>query len=458
MASSAAVKAGQAFVEVTTVGDIARQIGKQRRAVLRAVRGIAAGVAAIGLAKFFTDAVKGAVDLQETLNRFNAVFKENAREAEEFADTLSEGLDGFKPLILDTLATFQGLLVGMGVGAKEASNFSKKVTQVGFDLASFENIRPEEAFQRLRSALSGSSEVLDQFGINIRVAALKTKGITTASTEAEKAIARLELIMDAMTSKGALGDAARTAGSAANQIGSLGAAVAKIQGDIGKELLPFVQDSLPGLIEGAKAIGEAMAALVTGLDDSLGPAGELAAFFGEMGEDIAGSIRLIQALPDILLASGVTPLADDAGQPLSQAEEGRIRGEAAVRAKKTIDPGNRLALRELGLDLTARGRARERAQRALLERQRAEQKQALLELEELNKEERAGIPLNEQQAGVQRLERLLEESRDAAKRFGGDPQGDKALRDEIKRQTTLAEDRNELIRKLGFMTVKMVNF
>src|SRR5690606_31067061 len=106
---------------------------------------------------------------------------------------------------------------GLGFGAEQSRKFSQQLAQLALDFASFNNMSDAEAQQRFISALSGSSEVLDMFGVNIKQAALEQEllqqGVKKAWTEVseqEKAVARLSIIMRSMTDQGAVGDAVRT--------------------------------------------------------------------------------------------------------------------------------------------------------------------------------------------------------------------------------------------------------
>src|SRR5690606_26345900 len=95
--------------------------------------------------------------------------------------------------------------------------------------------------------LSGSSEVLDRFGVNIRQTALQQEllrmGIDrswTSITEQEKALARLNIIARAMGDQGAVGDAVRTAGSWTNQLKRLNGELLDTRVAIGQALIPVL--------------------------------------------------------------------------------------------------------------------------------------------------------------------------------------------------------------------------
>ena len=211
----------------------------------------------------FVAAIKMAGDAQETISRFKAVFAEQAGYAEAFATDLAKSVGRAATEIKGSLASFQAFFVGLGFGAEESRKFSEQLQALSIDFASFNNMSDAEAAQRFISALSGSSEVLDMYGINIKQAALEQEllrtGITkswTEVTEQEKSVARLSIIMRSMGDQGAVGDAVRTAGSFANQAKRLRGELVTVAESIGNALLPPVTQFIQKANVIVGAIGE----------------------------------------------------------------------------------------------------------------------------------------------------------------------------------------------------------
>jgi hypothetical protein len=254
MPPSNAIRAGRAFVEV--FADDSRLVRGLRRAQKRlqafgrSVRDMGVRIFSLTTAAFAPLgglAIKAASDAQETLSRFEQVFGDQADAAAKFADDLAASVGRSKFAIRDALSTFQSFFVGLGFNATDARGLSQSLQQLAIDFASFNNLSDDEAMQRFISALSGSSEVLDRFGINIKQAALEQEllrmGISkswTEVTEQEKALARLNVIMRSMTDQGAVGDAVRTSGSFANQMKRLRGQLHDTAVVIGQALLPVV--------------------------------------------------------------------------------------------------------------------------------------------------------------------------------------------------------------------------
>lgn len=254
MPPSNAIRAGRAFVEVfaddSKLVRGLRRAQKRLQAFGRSVRDMGIRIFSLTTAAFAPLgglAIKAASDAQETLSRFEQVFGDQADAASKFADNLAKSVGRSKFAIQDALSTFQSFFVGLGFNATDARGLSQSLQQLAIDFASFNNLSDEEAVQRFISALSGSSEVLDRFGINIKQAALEQEllrmGISkswTEVTEQEKALARLNVIMRSMTDQGAVGDAVRTAGSFANQMKRLRGQLHDTAVVVGQALLPVV--------------------------------------------------------------------------------------------------------------------------------------------------------------------------------------------------------------------------
>lgn len=184
---------------------------------------------------------------EETANRFGAVFKDLTGEAQIFVDTLAQevGRDPFA--IQDSLASLQAFNVGLGFSTEESFRMSSSIQKLILDFASFNNITDADATQRFQAALSGSSEVMDKFGINIKEAALEQEsfriGINKTSanlSEQEKTILRLSIIAQSMGAQGAIGDAVKTQDSFANQSKRLQANLSLLATTIGTQLLPAI--------------------------------------------------------------------------------------------------------------------------------------------------------------------------------------------------------------------------
>lgn len=206
-------------------------------------------------------AVKFGSDMVETQNKFDQVFKGMEKTANDWADNFAESLNRSETETKDNLAAFQSMALGLGAAQGEAFKMSSRLVQLAADFGSFNNLSDEESIQRFISAMSGSGEVLDRFGINIKQNALDLKlqqmGLaesTAKATELQKATARLAIIEESLGRQGAVGDAERTMGEFAAQLRQVGAQLKGVAEAFGELLVPAVNKVLGPLVKVLKAI------------------------------------------------------------------------------------------------------------------------------------------------------------------------------------------------------------
>ena len=119
------------------------------------------------------------------------------------------------------MGVFNVMIKGMGVGAEESANMSKELTKLAFDISSFRNLRPEEAFEKLRAGITGESEPLKSLGIIMKDTTMQAFALSLGirkkwkeMTEAEKVLLRYQFILE--KTKDDQGDLARTSDGLAN--------------------------------------------------------------------------------------------------------------------------------------------------------------------------------------------------------------------------------------------------
>lgn len=248
-ASAKGIRAGRAFVEL--FADDSRLVRGLRAAQRRLQRFGATvrklglrflGVAAVAGAAFIP-AIKAASALEETMNKFNVVFGENAEAVKAWGDEYGKQVGRSKRQIADFLASTQDLLVPLGFEPGEATRLSKEITRLSVDLASFNNMQDADTLRDLQAALTGSGEVMKKYGVVLSEAAVKqellNQGINPKNaSNQQKAFARLQIILRGTTA--AQGDAERSSGSFANQMKRLKARLEDGAAAIGTALLPAI--------------------------------------------------------------------------------------------------------------------------------------------------------------------------------------------------------------------------
>jgi hypothetical protein len=182
----------------------------------------------------------------ETQGKFEQVFGEMSQDAQDWAEAYGDAVGRATTDLQDMLATTGAIVKAMGMTGEASVEFSEQVAQLAVDMGSFHNASDIEAFNALRSAITGEYEPMKRFGVIVNEAKVEQellnmgiRGGTKAATDAEKAQARMNIIMRATTD--AQGDAARTAGSFSNQMKALEADAKELGESIGADLLPAAQ-------------------------------------------------------------------------------------------------------------------------------------------------------------------------------------------------------------------------
>jgi len=242
-------------------GFVKRMSGLQKT-VITAGAAFITGKLAQGLFSF----VEAASDAAEISNKLGAVFNEQTPAAEEFGKELA-GRIGQSRIQIQQMTADVGALVKPLVGSEEAAlDLAKSVTELSFDISSFENVSPEDALNAMRSALIGSSEPMLRFGVDTRQAALaafaQAQGIKKSTKEmsnAEITALRLALIQERLTEKGAVGDATKTADGFANRLRALQGAFKDLKAEVGKEFLPVATEMVKAMLDFVRTAGPGLA-------------------------------------------------------------------------------------------------------------------------------------------------------------------------------------------------------
>ena len=230
----------------------ARQAADAMRNSFLRIAAPALGFTAVaGLGRSFLQA---ASDAEEMRSKFQVVFRENADDVREWAATTAAAI-GRSSIQLETLlANAQDLFVPFGFARDEAAELSQQLVLLAADLGSFNNIPFEQTFNRLRSALVGNHEAVQQLGILINESALNTeladekyRELLATNENLAKVMARLNIAFRA--SSDAQGDAERTVGSFANRVQALEAAWLDLRTELGELFLPAATEGVRQLTE-----------------------------------------------------------------------------------------------------------------------------------------------------------------------------------------------------------------
>ncbi|MCB0043091.1 MAG: hypothetical protein KDE23_25565, partial [Caldilinea sp.] len=184
-----------------------------------------------------------------SLSKAGVVFGENATQITNWSTTAAEAFGITQQQALESAGTFGNLFTAMGIGSAPTAEMSTGLVQLAADLASFNNIDPAEALDKLRAGMVGEAEPLRTLGVNLTAAATQARamamglaGSTEELTPAMLAQARYSLIMEQTAL--AQGDFARTSDGLANQSRILKAQIGDLAAQIGTALLPFVTQAV----------------------------------------------------------------------------------------------------------------------------------------------------------------------------------------------------------------------
>ena len=212
-----------------------------------------------------TDAVsswiKESNDYVEDLNLFTVSMGEYASAAQKYAETVGEAMGIDPSTWMRNQGVFMTLATGFGVASDRAAIMSQQMTQLGYDISSFFNVKVEDAMQRLQSGISGELEPLRRLGYDLSQAKLEATALSlgidksvSSMTQAEKAQLRYYAIMTQVTT--AHGDMARTINAPANQIRIFTAQLEQAARALGNIFIPALNAVLPYAIAVIKVIRE----------------------------------------------------------------------------------------------------------------------------------------------------------------------------------------------------------
>ncbi|GMQ61203.1 phage tail tape measure protein [Vallitalea maricola] len=189
------------------------------------------------------------MDVTESENLFEVSMKNMADAARNFSEKLRNDLGLNAVEVRKNVATFQTMFNSMKISEEQAYKMSTSLSELSYDMASFRNLKPEEAFQKLQAGISGETEPLKRLGILIDEATVKQvaykNGIAETGkelTQQQKVLARYAAIME--QTKDDQGDLARTLDSPTNKLRIFNEKVKEFETNIGDALIPLMKKLL----------------------------------------------------------------------------------------------------------------------------------------------------------------------------------------------------------------------
>lgn len=182
--------------------------------------GVAFGISA--LVKFGKEALNIASDLQEVENVVDVSFGNMKQKVEDFADTALEKFGMTELQAKKTASTYMAMNKGMGLDGEKAAQMAIDAAGRTGDIASFYNMKQEEADTMMKSIWTGETESLKRIGVvmtetNLNLFAMQ-KGLGKTiqqMNQQEQVMLRHQYVME--QTRLAAGDFERTSDSWANQ-------------------------------------------------------------------------------------------------------------------------------------------------------------------------------------------------------------------------------------------------
>ena len=202
--------------------------------------GVTVPLVGIGLAS-----IDMASDVEEASNKIDVIFGGMAGSVKGFSDTAASELGLSKKAAMDMTGTFGAMFNTMGLGEEASADMSLQLATLAADYASFHNLKPEEAFEKIRAGMIGSSEPLQSLGKDLRAGAVEAyafeNGLAATKDELTPLVlaqARFGLLMQQSSKE--TGDFARTSDGLANSTRIMKAELANASAELGVELLPLM--------------------------------------------------------------------------------------------------------------------------------------------------------------------------------------------------------------------------
>lgn len=180
----------------------------------------------IGLATFAKNSLMLASDLNEVQNVVDTTFGGMSTKINDFTKTTSSQF-GISELQAKKYSGVLGAMMkSSGITGDALTNMSTGLAGLSGDMASFYNLDPEEAFEKLKSAIGGETEPMKALGVNMSVANMEafalTQGINKQwkeMSQAEQTTLRYKYLMK--NTADSQGDYAKTSKGFANSLRTL---------------------------------------------------------------------------------------------------------------------------------------------------------------------------------------------------------------------------------------------
>ncbi|NKR32283.1 hypothetical protein GS538_20635 [Rhodococcus hoagii] len=270
---------GQGAQQATAgVNSLAAALGKAKN--MAGVLGVTMGAA--GAVKFFTDAVQNARALGAQTNQLNVIFGESKQEIMDWGKTASSQLFISQREAQGAAITFATFGAVAGKSGKNLAAFSKDMTKLAVETASFSGVATSDVIEAMGSAFQGQAIPMRKYGVLLSDATLRQTALKNGIIDTNRVLTGSEKVQATeLAMKEQLvavnGDIERSQGKLGQNLKGLGARYEEVSAKIGGALTPAV-NSFVALLSGPGL------SAVSGMADGLGVLASgvqaLAGFFG----------------------------------------------------------------------------------------------------------------------------------------------------------------------------------
>lgn len=201
---------------------------------------------------FGVECLGAASDLQEVQNVVDTTFGESASEIDAWAKNAINQFGLTETQAKRFASTMGAMMKSSGIASKDITEMSENLAGLAADMTSFYNLDFDEAFNKIRSGISGETEPLKQLGINMSVANLEAFALSQGlkktfneMSQGEQVMLRYQYLMQATSD--AQGDFSRTSDGFANGLRLLQSNFETLKTTVGSLLLPVISDAISGL-------------------------------------------------------------------------------------------------------------------------------------------------------------------------------------------------------------------
>ena len=206
----------------------------------------------------------------ENVNLFTVSMGKYADGAMDYAEKVQDAMGIDMSEFIRNQGIFMNMASGFGVAEDKAYKMSKGLTELAYDISSFYNVDVDTAFQRLQSGIAGEIEPVRRWGIALDQASMQEwmlkKGIdakVNSLNQADKAMIRYNMMVEAMAGNGAIGDFARTLITPANAIRILQQQITQLSRAIGSLFIPILIKVIPYVQAFVKVLTSAIQTLAS---------------------------------------------------------------------------------------------------------------------------------------------------------------------------------------------------